>query len=278
MSALDKYFNYFNDKLNESHKLDIINMYNNIQTYDFHDIFDTDLSFNTRSFYHNTKEYTLLNHNEKTIKATCISSNKTKIYKIYIFNNDKYKDYFLINAMREFYFQKKFREHFISNNIEDIIVPEIYRYGIINIEKNNEIICFVEMKYYDTQNTDLYKLVEQEQTDTEIVCELFTDYIKNMYVAKSVIRDVEKQLQIYHNDMPADRLNYQFLNNQCTYEEKIWFINSNKRSHNLFQSNNKFILIDFECTSIIDRANMKDDDSNKREGNQFAKKIWNIIS
>lgn len=278
MSALDKYFNYFNDKLNESHKLDIINMYNNIQTYDYHDIFDTDMSLNSQHIVHNYNKYTLLNHNEKTMHVTVISSNKTKIYKMYILNNDKYKDYFLINAMREFYFQKKFREHFISNNIEDIIVPEIYRYGIINIEKNNEIICFVEMKYYDTQNTDLYKLVEQEQTDREIVCELFTDYIKNMYVAKSVIRDVEKQLQIYHNDMPPDRLNYQFLNNQCTYEEKIWFINSNRRSHNLFQSNNKFILIDFECTSIIDRANMKDDDSNKREGNKFAKKIWNIIS
>jgi len=281
MSAIDKYFNYFNDKLNESHKLDIINMYNNIQTYDYHDIFDTDMSFNTINMKSNKKKFTLLKPKfPGSIKGTVISSNQTKIYKVYIFQNDKNKDYFVINALREFYFQNKFREHFINNNIENIIIPEIYRYGIINIKTNNEILFFAEMKYYGENN--LYKIIKQQQTGTQRL-EKINDYANKLKDVRNVIRGVEEQLQIYHGDI----LSIRHLQNsirkvteaiaQEKYKhERYWADFESIISHeNIFFSNNKFIFIDFETCSIIDFDNISTEHINTRKG--FMQPILNEL-
>ena len=100
--------------------------------------------------------------------------------------------------MREFYFQNKFREHFINNNIENIIIPEIYRYGIINIKTKNEILFFAEMKYYGENN--LYKIIKQQQTGTQKL-EKINDYANKLKDVRNVIRGVEEQLQIYHGDI-----------------------------------------------------------------------------
>ena len=259
MSAIDKYFNHFNDQLNESHKLDIIKMYNNIQTYDYYDIFDTDMTFNSIHLNNNKNKYTLLKpKNHHLIKTTVILSNKTKIYKIFIFQNDNNKDYFLINTLREFYFQTKFREHFINNNITNIIVPEIYRYGIINIEKNNEIICFAEMKYYDPSDSEMYKMIEQEQTYKKKVEKLY-DYSKFYNdVIHVVIREAEEQLQIYHNDVLGIGVNMtQYHDDLHMYDEtglsrEYSDINTKFIYANIFpSSNNNHILIDFERASLL---------------------------
>ena len=259
MSAIDKYFNHFNDQLNESHKLDIIKMYNNIQTYDYYDIFDTDMSFNTISSMHNKDKFTLLKPKfHHLIKSTVFLSNKTKIYKIIIFQNDNNKDYFLINTLREFYFQTKFREHFINNNITNIIVPEIYRYGIINIEKNNEILCFAEMKYYDPSDSEMYKMIEQEETYKKKL-EILYDCSKFYNdVIRVVIREAEEQLQIYHNDV------YGIGESMTRYHDDLHMydeielskqysnINEEYCYSNIFpSSNNNHILIDFERASLI---------------------------
>ena len=268
MSAIDKYFNYFNDRLNESHKLDIIKMYNNIQTYDYYDLFDTDMSFNTINskmlMDDNINEYTLLkpkliNH----VNVTVISSNQTKIYKMSIFKNDKNKDFFVIDALREFYFQTTFREQFINNNITNIIVPEIHRYGIINIETNNEIICFAEMNYYDTSKCSYYNIVKQEQTSKEKVEQLYNFY-KNYNDIRNIIAELEKQIQIYHDNLFESEPLHRVINETRTLIEQdsedlcadflttpcIW--PSYGYPCNLFPSNNKYILIDFGRSSTAE--------------------------
>jgi len=277
MSVIDNYFNhYFKDMVDENHKLDIINIYNNIQTYDYCDLFDTDMSFNTIRTTFNRKIFTLLKPKKyHLVKATVFSSDKTKIYKMYIFQNDKCKDYFIINALREFYFQAKFRETLINNNIQNVIVPEIYRYGIINIETNNEIICFAEMQYYhDTSIDELNNLLEQAHSYRTKLEKTYL-YLKNLYSTINTITELEKQIQIYHNDIgdgirpiqdvlnsiesivnPQNNHNDNICRNYLAelnlHVDNISMVNICNRLHitdNLFLSNYKYILIDFEHTS-----------------------------
>jgi hypothetical protein len=267
MSIID----YFDDRINESYKLDIITMFDNIQKYDYYDLFDTDMSFNTLKIIQDRNKYTLLKPKRiNYIKSTVISSDKTKIYKMYIFQNDnKYKEYLILNLLIETYFQIKFREHIINNNITNLIVPEIYRYGIINIEQNNEVICFAEMQYYD--NTSIYELnteLKQQQT-TKQKLEKIYDYLNNFKSIINVIVDLEKQTQIYHNDIVYDINQLQNIltriksyvnsdsdNTNCKdYLDSLLIEDEWNNSHingiyNLFLSNNKYILIDFEDSSI----------------------------
>lgn len=270
---MDNYFNYFNDCINEVDKLGIINMYNNIQTYNFYDIFDTDMLFNTIGQFPTTisppfkiNNFTLLKPKfHPFTKTTVVSSNQTKIYKIYIFQNDKNKILFLLDVLREFYFQIKFREHITNNNMTNIIVPEIHRYGIINIETNNEIICFAEMNYYNTSECNLRKIVEQEQTYRNKI-EIIHDYVKKYINVRTVISVIEKQFEIYHNDLLTleylHRVNNQITeciehNSEHLHNEFLSTFINNAINYNLFPSNNKYILIDFETSSMIDNDNRK---------------------
>jgi len=268
MSIID----YFDDRINESYKLDIINMFDNIQTYDYDDLFDTDMSFSTVKVIQDRKKYTLLKPKSiNYIKATVISSDKAKIYKMYIFqNNNKYKDYLILNSLIESYFQIKFREHIINNNITNLIVPEIYRYGIINIEQNNEVICFAEMKYYDNTSIDELNTELKQHQPAKQKLEKIYDYLNNFKSIINVIVDLEKQTQIYHNDIVYDINQLQnrlttiksYVNgdsdsdntNSKDYLDTLLIEDEWNNSHingiyNLFLSNNKYILIDFEYGS-----------------------------
>ena len=216
-------------------------------------------------------------------KATVISTCKTKIYKMYIFQNDKYKNYLIINALRDFYFQTKFREALINNNIQNIIVPEIYRYGIINIETNNEIICFAEMQYYhDTSIDELNNILEQPQSYRTKLEKTYL-YLKNLYSTLNTITELEKQIQIYHNDIECDLecmqrmitpiesvVNPDNIYNDNIYKDYLFrleirvhnisMINlcvGGTKSGNLFLSNNKYILIDFEFASTAEDRGYK---------------------
>jgi hypothetical protein len=282
MYVIDNDFNHF--KVNESHKLDIINMYNNIQTYEYCHLFDTDISFNTISTTHDEIMYTLLNPKKYHMtKATVISTCKTKIYKMYIFQNDKYKNYLTINALRDFYFHTKFREALINNNIQNIIVPEIYRYGIINIETNNEIICFSEMQYYDNTSIDeLNNILDQEQSYRTKLEKTYL-YLKNLYSTINTLKELEKQIQIYHNDIGCElkctqriitpiesvvNTHNNYNDNICKdYLIRLEFQANNirmknlrfdcTRLSNLFLSNNKYILVDFEFASTVEDLGYK---------------------
>ena len=267
---------YFNYRLTENQKIDIMNMYDNIQTYDYYDLFDTDMSFNTMYTIRDRKKYSLLKPKHiNYIKSTVISSDKTKIYKMYIFqNNNRYTDYLILNSLIGTYFQTIFKEYLTHNNITEFTVPEIYRYGLINLESNNEIICFSEMKYYESTGMDeLHTELDKQQTPKQKLEKIY-DYLDNFKSIVLVIQNIESQLQIYHNDMVYDKSltqiqdklttiktnidcidNFDDPNSQTSFLDGIidnsWSNTHTYVIHNLFRSNNKYILIDFEDSSYI---------------------------
>lgn len=270
-SQVDNYFTSFKDSFNEIDKTNIIDMFNNLNTYNYDEIFTTDPSFNTMNIYFKSPQISLLSPPDYLFqKGTIISNDNKNIFKVYIFNNDQYKDLFIINSVREVYYSNRFRSILLDNNIEQVFIPEINQYGIINKSPTNKIIFFFKMPYYERTNVVI--LNEFLKFDIKTKFNILFDYLTLYTQSVSKIKLIENNNQIFHNDF--NRETGPFLNNINAILEsitslvnendiekmKLYIQNQEKEGifplkfcyfnrNNIFYHNGKLCLIDFECTS-----------------------------
>tara|TARA_B110000879_G_scaffold8209_1_gene10509 strand:+ start:746 stop:1633 length:888 start_codon:yes stop_codon:yes gene_type:complete len=266
-SYIDMYFERFKHRLNDEHIQNITNMYDNVRVYNYEEVFgSTDLSFNTSTFIMFSQYMSLLGPKGSGItKGTVISRERNdRIYKVNICRNDENKDLFIINFLREIYFQITFRDIFAKEGILSIIVPEIYRHGIIYNNETNDIIIFMEMHMYDFNECFLQTIIDIMPSSKAKV-EAIHNYALRYYTNLKVVFDMENKYNLHHNDIVnvgniydfIQEVSYIDINNEADIENhynqillrpkyKIEYLFGG----NLFNSINTNILIDFEYMSI----------------------------
>ena len=272
-SYIDMFFERFKHRLNNEHIQDITNMYNNVRVYKYEEVFgSTDLSFNSSNTLIFRQYMSLLSPKIAGItKGTLISRDKSDIiYKVHICRNDENKDMFIINFLREIYFQITFRDILIKEGIASIIVPEVYRHGIVYNNETNDIMIFMEMHMYDFTECFIQTIIDMKSTYTAKV-EAIQTYARRYYKDRCVLSDLEKKYHLYHNDIGSMQeidsyifklsipLSYSSSpdTNEADVENECKNFIMNGKSDitrifggNLFNSVNKSILIDFEDVSV----------------------------
>ncbi len=272
-SYIDMYFEQFKHRLTDKHKQDITNMYDNIHVYNYDEVFGpSDLSFNTSNITIFRHYSTVLNPKKMGfIKGTVISPETNDIiYKLHICQNDENKDLFIINFLREVYFQNTFRDILTKEGVTSIIIPEIYRHGLIYNNETNDVLIFMEMRMYDFNECFALTVMDMMSTYKAKVETLHTHAVK-CYNNRCIFSDLEKKYGLYHNDnVSSEELdlyihnlliplsynsppetNDEDVENKC----KEYIMNAFDEfnaifSDNFFSSVNKTILIDFEDASV----------------------------
>lgn len=261
------YLDYCIEKgtLYEVDKLKLLYMYDNLVTYKYDEIFNKSQTLFTLNLScQSLNNKPLLGYlNEETIyKCTSISNDNETIHKIYVLHNDnKFKSLFLINYIREVYFQQLC--YSLLHNIKDntqLIIPNILRYGLVN--KDEQIYFFFEMPYYKRES------IECSITPNIHDCNVKYEYIRLLNNCKNITRSLEligifENNNIFHNDIHIDRGTINnYINHLLTYnihdefDDKLFYTDFIKEYHknridlhddNLFVFNdNTCILIDFE--------------------------------
>jgi len=273
-SNIDMYFERFKHRLNNEHIQDITNMYNNVRVYKYEEVFgSTDLSFNSSNIKIFSQSMSLLSPKVAGIvKGTAISRERNDIiYKVHIVRNDENKDLFIINFLREIYFQITFRDILIKEGITSIIVPEVYRHGIVYNNETNDIIIFMEMHMYDFSECFLKTIIDiMPSSKTKL--DAMIKYARTYYNNAKVVSDIENKYNLYHNDIINVETIYDFITEVSSEMYDISHIDINNEADienhyketllrhdtnieflfggNLFSSINTNILIDFEDMSI----------------------------
>jgi hypothetical protein len=270
-SQLDNFFNFFKDCFNESDKTNMIHMFNNLNTYNYDEIFTTDPSFNTLNIISKYSQLSLLSLNNNILhKGTIVSNDNKNIFKVYIFNNDQNKDLFIINCIREVYYSNTLRNALIDNNVEQIFIPEINQYGITGLSSTDQIIFFFKMPYYE--HTNVIIPGEFSNLDIKTKFNILFDYLTLYTQSVSNVNLVENNIQIFHNDFNQEMYRIKYLNNineilkdittlinNNDIEQMDLYIQEQEQKHNcypfnflrinrnnIFNHNGKLCLIDFE--------------------------------
>ena len=195
--------------LNENDKEPIIEMYNNIISYNFDDLFDVSTiifnlkSINLKSLFNpkqNITHVTICEGTSERVKniddfksidvnklynGTIISTNTNSIFKTFIINDQHiWKDYYCINYLIELYFNMIINDTFKLNN-DDIIIPEIKKWGKVNL-KNNLTMFFFETQLYE-QNK-IYDIIdnlynENKYNEIRSIIERLKQTYENIYIA-----------------------------------------------------------------------------------------------
>jgi hypothetical protein len=277
-SYIDMYFEQFKNRLTDKHKQDITNMYDNIHVCNYDEVFGpTDLSFNTSKSIIFREHMNIRSPIIAGItKGTLISRDKSdRIYKVNICRNDENKNLFILNFLREIYFQKTFRDILIKEGITSIIVPEVYRYGIIYNNETNDVVIFMEMHMYDFTECFIQTIIDTKPT-YKAKLETIQLYARKHCNDIVILSDLEKKYNLYHNDNVSRQSIESYIfnssiplsynsppeTNQEDVENKCKEFITND-SHmvnyifggNLFNSINKTILIDFEDASASSYPN-----------------------
>jgi hypothetical protein len=118
-------------------------------------------------------------------------------YKIQVFANDDNKHIHILNCLKEVYFHNSCRKYIIDNNIEHTIIPEIFRYGIIQLPDSNRIISFIEIKQYiDTSSI----FIEPDYVKQIIIVEsILTRYNQTLSLITQMETDLNIKLNIKAN-------------------------------------------------------------------------------
>ncbi len=248
------YEKFINDNLLTKNDYDnILQMFNNLKSYSFNDIYD-----NT-TYLQKPKIKTSISSINGT---TCILSksvslrNNVVIKHINISNDDtinNYRDPLYFNFCKEIYFQNIFFQEINKEEDNDIIIPNIIRYGITNSDNQWDSSIFFETQYYkqdyytiDVNDDNIMNIYEKIKTKIDTQAHSFNFF--------SILQD---KLQLYHNDLCDIQSSCNQLLENITdpdvddIEKKRLlnqFINFHNCRGNLFCHNDKFVILDFERT------------------------------
>ncbi len=262
-------YKYENKELYKEDKEKIKEMYKKIPQYKYSDIFNKD-----HSFYHRRNsrkpckqieyiENRTLCSNALTVITKGIVKNENKIYKILIVKKDyKYKEIYCIELLREIYFHNL---AYNCNENNNIIIPKIEDYGEIIDMKNEEIIYFYRMTYYESilnynsVEDTCYRLVNNNFEIYNEEYNLLVDYYKQYKEGINFLLDICNKYNIYHNDnsqLTEDFYNMyeDFIENYSKWEKdkqemvitEIKRVIAIAQKYNVYISNDKCVIIDFE--------------------------------
>lgn len=214
--------------LNENDKEPIIEMYNNIISYNFDDLFDVSTiifkltNFNIKSLFNPKQNITHVTICEDTIeyveniddfnsmdvnklyKGTIISTDTNSIFKTFIINDQHiWRDYYCINYLIELYFNMIINDTFKLNN-DDIIIPEIKKWGKVNL-KNNLTMFFFETQLYEQKT--IYDIIdnlynENKYNEIRSIIERLKQTYENIYNAlthKNIYQSFYPNLNSHYN-------------------------------------------------------------------------------
>jgi hypothetical protein len=197
MSTIQKYLDYHttNELLNDTHASEILQMFNDLHTYQYNDVFSTTISINTGRTNILTDVNTIIQPLQILQSFICNDDNHK--YKIQVFANDDNKHIHILNCLKEVYFHNSCRKYIIDNNIEHTIIPEIFRYGIIQLPDSNRIISFIEIKQYiDTSSI----FIEPDYVKQIIIVEsILTIYDQTLSLIKQMETDLNIKLNFKSN-------------------------------------------------------------------------------
>jgi len=200
MSA-EQFFKLTSHLVNDNQQNDIMNLFKNLQNFNYNDIFgDDDFSIQRPRPINAINMFTLRKPKSCTIVKGYVNRDKFEhFYKVWVFQDDKYKNWFILMVLKEIYFQKLYYNYLINNNIKDFAIPIIYRYGLI--PNSTEITFFVEMKRYQIAPIPTFIIDENTNQIQELI-----DYVTG---ARDIVTTISNlNTGIYHNDSKSpDSLN-----------------------------------------------------------------------
>jgi|LauGreDrversion4_2_1035121.scaffolds.fasta_scaffold43283_4 hypothetical protein len=281
METINSYLDYRIEKgtLYETDKESVLNMYTNLITYNYDEIFSshqTILSKKNYDIHYDTENETLVDNlidntvykmasvSASTITTSEISGTVHKTYVVH--NNNSFKEYIIINGILEIYFQQQY--HSILNSIVNntvLIVPEILRYGLVN--NDNKTYLFFEMPYYKPTTINI-----ESNDNVDIIYEYnrLLNNCRNMLQSLNLIDTIHSEHNIFHNDISVITTSQieMFINQILTYdindeasrqsfykdvlEDNMFNKTIDLFDPNIFTYNNQScILIDFEEASRL---------------------------
>ena len=281
METINSYLDYRIEKgtLYETDKESVLNMYTNLITYNYDEIFSshqTILSKKNYDIHYDTENETLVDNlidntvykmasvSASTITTSEISGTVHKTYVVH--NNNSFKEYIIINGILEIYFQQQY--HSILNSIVNntvLIVPEILRYGLVN--NDNKTYLFFEMPYYKPTTINI-----ESNDNVDIIYEYnrLLNNCRNMLQSLNLIDTIHSEHNIFHNDISVITTSQieTFINQILTYdindeasrqsfykdvlEDNMFNKTIDLFDPNIFTYNNQScILIDFEEASRL---------------------------
>ena len=272
---------YKNNELYVEDKEKLKEMYKNMPKYKFSDIFSKDLNFYTKN---NTpiiqttciSKRTSLCSNQSILVSRGLVKQENNIYKVLIIGKDYiFKDVYCIEFLKEIYFHKL---AFNNNNNNNVIIPEIQDYGELIDMENNETLYFYKMPYYEKKlNIDIdttYKIennnIVMVNVDNRILLDSYNKYMEGY----NVLSYLREKYNINHNDIRFKYVKDRLKNNIENYleadnnikEPKITNFSETEnvsikeyitklQNSNMYISNNKCVIIDFEFASRIQNEN-----------------------
>lgn len=224
------------NRINETDKKEILSLYANLKTYNYDDLFSSDIICNL-SKQQTARHRTILD-NKGTVylaRGTATDKSKKRIFKIWITNNEHPRtNDVCIQMLLEFYFHNIF----YNNTDNSLIIPETYKCGKVLLEANNEILYFYEMDYYDSEK---YILDSINNMDDEHKSRKIFD-INNIIKDGCITLDkIENNILIYHNDgfaheyvhMDEDEVVIEVSSNMMVYNDKPILIDFGSSTRNL---------------------------------------------
>jgi hypothetical protein len=266
--SINDFFNITSHLLNDTQRDEITVLYNNIKTFNYSDIFgDDDLPLTEITVKTANTRVSMIKPKQHTITKAIINNDTlNKFYKIFCFENDNnIKDLFILNSLKEVYFQNLMTNYISSNNITDFNVPTIYRYGLIN-NNPTELTFFIEMDKYDILPTPDFTVNKHLNQIQDLI-----DYYTKFRDIRVIIDNIET-VTVWHNDIPnIDRMNGNIddLNDIKTqidngepihYEGKMeldeenlveYFFEREQCSNIELLKDGGWLLIDFEHSSLL---------------------------
>lgn len=280
MENVVTYLDYCVEKgtLYETDKENVLNMYTNLITYNYAEIFtshQTILSKKIYDIHHDTNNDTLVDnlvdntvYKMASLSASTITTSETSgtVYKTYVFhNNNSLKEYIIINGILEIYFQQQY--HLVLNSIDNntvLIVPEILRYGLVI--NDNKTYLFFETPYYKPTTIHI-----ESNDNVDIIYEYnrLLNNCRNMLQSLNLIHTISSEHNIFHNDIQittSEVENYinQILSYDINDEASMQSFYTNILEDSMFNktidlfdlniftyNNQSCILIDFEESSRL---------------------------
>lgn len=209
--SIENYLDYCIEKgtLYENDKENVLNMYNNLTTYNYDDIFNKNQLIISKKIYNihfNTANNSMVDNlvDHTVYKMTSISTSiftsdsSETLYKTYVTsNNNNFKEHIIISYILEIYFQQQYGS--VLNNIDNpvLIVPEILKYGSVN--KDNKIYLFIEMPYY--KPTITHYIGNNDNVDIENEYNRLLSNCRIVLQSLNLIDTISKDNNIFHNDV-----------------------------------------------------------------------------